>query len=189
MAWGGLVVAVLLAALNWEAWVPRTARLGQMVATELDSIKQSRDLTEQRARAVQEATARLPHLAPATIRLLLSQSPTGVLDPPEAFYLASDAADRGRTALSSGEALELKALRAEMLDTLRPSERARIREYDGARARRFAFPFENGDVLELVAQGARALSSSSRARLQELLAKAVAAGLDPQAPRANSTTE
>ena len=177
VTWSGLGLGVLFAALNWEAWVPRTAELGRLVVTELDKAKESRDQAERQGRALQEATQQLPHLAPATIHLVLSQSSTGVLDPPDVFYLACEAADRGRAALTSGEALELKALRAEMLDTLRPSERARVREYDGARARRLAFPFENRDVLDLFARGTLALPARSRERLQELLAKAVAAGL------------
>ena len=173
----GLGAVVLFAALTWETWVPRTAQLGRMVATELDSLKQSKDQEERQRRALEDATARLPHLRPETIRLVLSKSSTGVLDPSEVFYVACEAADRGRTALTSREAQELKTLRAELLDMLRPSERERIREYDAARARRFPFSFENRSALELFARGAYALPPRSRERLRELFAKAVEAGL------------
>ena len=177
VGWSSVMAGLLLAAVTWEAWVPRTAQLGTRIATELDAIKESRDRREEQGRALREATERLPHLAPETIRLVLAASPTGVLDPAEAFYLASEAADRGATALTAEEAQELKTLRAELLATLRPSERARVREYDGTRARRFVFPFESGGVLEVYARGAQAMPEESRERLRALLAKAIAAGL------------
>lgn len=173
----GLVAGCLLAALTWDTWSPKAARLGRMVVAEIDKRVQSRDLTERQRRALEEATEQLPHLSPDTLRLVLSRSPESVLDPPEVFSLACDAADRGLSALTSGEAGELKALRHELLDKLRPSERERVREYDSTRTRRVAFPFENRDVLDLFASGARVLPSRSRQRLQELLGKAIAAGL------------
>ena len=111
------------------------------------------DRAEQQKQALEEATERVPHLAHETIRLILAASPTSVLDPPEVFYFACEAADRGHAALTPAEAQQLNALRADLLAALRPSERARLREYDATRARRFVFPFENGDVLELFARG------------------------------------
>ncbi len=173
----GLVAGGLLAALTWDTWSPKASLFGRMVVAEIDKRVESRDQIERQRRALQEATAQLPHLTPDTIRLVLSRSPEGVLDPPEVFSLACDAADRGLSALTSGEAGELKALRHELLDKLRPSERQRVREYDSTRTRRVAFPFENRDVLDLFASGARVLPSRSRQRLQELLGKAIAAGL------------
>lgn len=173
----GLLAGGLFAALRWETLVPRAEVLGRAVFTEIDRIKQSRDHRERQRQALQEATERLPHLAPQTIRLLMASSPTGILDPPEMFRLASDAADRGVKALTSGEVRELKELRGELLKALRPSERERVREYDAARARRLVFPFEGRDVLELFERGAYALPQEDRERLQELFAKAIAAGL------------
>jgi hypothetical protein len=81
------------------------------------------------------------------------------------------------SALTAVEAQELQALRAELLDTLRLSERQRIREYDRARAREIVFPYEHRLVLGLFARGARALPPESRERLQALSAKAIAAAL------------
>jgi hypothetical protein len=174
---GGLVTGGVLAALYWETWFPRAAELGQTVFTEIDRQARSRQRAEEQQRALSEATERLPHLAPGTIRLVLSTSDGGVLDPPEVFQLASEAADRGLHALKPAEAAELRALQRELLDNLRPPERARVAEYDRARSRRVVFPFENPHVLELVARGARAMPSQSRERLQTLLGRAVAAGL------------
>jgi hypothetical protein len=123
------------------------------------------------------AARQLPQLAPETIRLLLSNSPGGVLDPPELFRLACDAADRGQGALTPAEAKELKALQRELVRTLRPAERRRVSQYDRARSLRAVFAFENRRALELYARGAQALPSRSRERLKLLLGKAIPAGL------------
>ena len=178
---GGLVGGGVLAALNWETWFPRAATLGQTVFTEIDRQARSGRRAEEQQQALREAAERLPQLAPETIRLILATSADSVLDAPEVFQLASEAADRGLPALTSAEAAELQALQREILSNLRPPERARLAEYDRARARRVVFSFENPHVLELVARGARAMPSGSRERLQALLGKAVAAGLNAPA--------
>jgi hypothetical protein len=176
----GLLVGGLVAVLRFETWVPRAEQFGRAVFTEIDRIRQARHDAE----ALQAATEQLPHLSPETIRLLMAHSPAGILDPPEMFRVASDAADRGASVLTPAEVQQLKELRGELLKTLRPSERERIREYDAARVRRLVFPFEGRDVLGLVGRGAYALPQESRERLQELFAKAIAAGLlvSPEAP-------
>ena len=179
---GGLLVAGLIAVLGWEIWAPRAERLGQAIFNQIDRVKQSRE----QAQALQDATERLPHLAPQTIQLLMASSPTGILDPPELFRVASDAADRGVKTLPAEEVQELKQLLRELLKSLRPSERERIREYDAARVRRLVFPFEGRDVLEVFARGAYALPPESRERLQALFAKAIAAGLAGASPEAPS---
>jgi hypothetical protein len=175
----GVLAGGIFAALTWETWLPKAARLGRIVFAEIDKSARSRDQTERRQRALQAASEQLPHLDPDTIRLVLAG---GVLDPPEVFRLACEAADRGFSALSPGEAQELTALRQQMLDTLRTEERQRAREYDRARGRRLTLPFEDSDVLELFARGARALPPASRARLQVLSGKVIAAGLLQDAP-------
>jgi hypothetical protein len=176
----GLLAGGTLAALTSETWLPKAARLGRNLFTEMDKHARSRDQAEPRERARQEAAGQLPHLAPATIELVLSG---GVLDPPEVFRRACDAVDRGLSALAPAEARELKALRQELLETLRPEERRRAREYDGARGRRLTLPFEDRDALELVARGARALPPASRVRLQVLSGRAIAVGLVHDPPR------
>lgn len=173
----GLVAGGFLAATTWETWLPKAIRLGPMIFSEIDKYKGSRDTVEQQGKALQEATERLPHLAPETIELVLSSSPTGVLDPAEVFRLASDAAARGVSALTPSEAQELKALWRKLLDAIAPAERERVREYERARTRRGTYPSEDRAVFELFARGARALPSWSLERLQALSGKAVAAGL------------
>jgi hypothetical protein len=160
---GGLVAVGLFAAISSETWVPKAVPSVRIVVSQADVIKQSRE--------------RLPHLAPETIRLVLNTSETGVLDAPTVFRVTSDAVDRGSWALSPAEVLELHALRRELLAALQPSEAERVLDYDGTRARRATLPFENRAALDLFARGVRALPSRSRARLQLLLGKAVAAQL------------
>ena len=148
-----------------------------LTRSEVSKYVQSREQKQRERRALQEATEQLPHLAPDTVRLVLSRSPTGVLDPPEVFQAACNAADRGVSALTPEEAQELNALRSALLDALSPAEGERVREYDDVRARRAPFAFEDQSALELFARGARALPSDSRERFQTLVGKAIAAGL------------
>jgi len=169
----------IYAALTRETWLPKAAEFSRIVFKEIDKQAGSGDETQRRERALQSAAEQLPHLAPDTIRLVLSR---GVLEPPEVFRLACDAADRGLSALPPGEGLELKALKQQMLETLAPGERQRAREYDRTRARRPTLPVEDREVLELFARGARALPPASRARLQQLSGRAIAAGLAQEAP-------
>ncbi len=174
---GVLVSAGVLVALHWDTWFPRAAELGQEMFSEIDRQAHSAQRARERDQAFTNAVERCPHLAPATIRLVLSSSSDGVLEPPEVFGVATEAADRGISTLSPAEAAELRALQRELASRLRPPQRARLAEYDRARATRVVFPFENPAALDLVARGARAMPAASRARLQELLGKAVAAGL------------
>jgi hypothetical protein len=172
-----LVAGGVLAAKNWETWFPKAGELGNTMFVEVDERVRSFDVSERQMQAVQEAVERLPHLSSETIRLVMADSPAGVLDPPEVFGVACDASDRGLSALPPREVEELRELRVELLDTFRPSERRRVREYDRARARGVVFPYEHRVVLALVARGARALSPESRVRMQALSGKAIAAGL------------
>jgi hypothetical protein len=174
-----LVAAGVYASLTWETWFPMAAVVGQRMFAGIDNIVRSRDQAERQQHALLVATEQLPHLSPQTVRLVLSGSPTGDLDPPEVFRLAWEAADRGLTALTPGQTEELRALRGQLLATLRPTEHGRILEYDLARAHRATFAFEDRRVLDLFARAARALPAPNRQRLQALLERAVAAGLVP----------
>jgi hypothetical protein len=177
---GALVTGGVLLARNWHSWFPRAAEVGETVFTEIDRQAHSSERAGELEQALGDATERLPHLAPETIRLLLSTT-SGVPEPPEVFQLAAEAVDRGRNALTAAEAEELRVLQRELLSSLRPPQRRRLEEYERARATRGVFPFENPYALDLVARGARAMPEASRRRLQELLGKAVAAGLGPPA--------
>jgi hypothetical protein len=178
---GALVAGGVLVARHWTTWFPRAAEVGETVFTEIDRQAHSSERARALEQPLADATERLPHLAPATIRLVLSTTTSGALEPPEVFQLATEAADRGRSALTAAEAGELGALQRELLSSLRPPQRRRLEEYERARATRGVFPFENPYALDLVARGARAMPEASRRRLQELLGKAVAAGLGPPA--------
>lgn len=176
---GALLAGGVLAALRWETWFPRAAELGQTVFTGIDQQVRSGQRAEEQQEALRAATERLPHLTPETIGLVLARA-SGALAPPEVFQVAREAADRGVHALTPADAAELEALQRELLDHLRPPERARLAEYDRARSSRVVFPFENPHALDLVARGARSMPAPSRERLRTLLGQAVAAGLrDP----------
>ena len=175
---GALVAAVAYVVRERDVWFPRTAELGQTVFTEIDRQVLSRERQEERQRALADAGGRLPGLAPQTIELLFSRSPTGLAEAGEVFQLAREAADRGLATLPPAEAEELRALERELLSTLSRTEAERVREYDRTRARRPIFPFENPHVMGLVARGARALPPERLERLQALTHEAVAAGLD-----------
>ncbi len=176
---GGLLAGGVFAVLTSENWLPKAERLSRILFAEIDNRVRSRDLTERRRRTLQEAAEQMPYLDPGTIELLVSG---GALELPDVFRLASEAADRGLSALPPGETQEWKGLRQQMIDSLRPEERQRALEYDRARGRRPTLPFEDREALELLARGARALPSASLARLQLLSAKAIAAGLGPGPP-------
>jgi hypothetical protein len=179
-----LVTGGVLIALNWESWFPRAVLLGKVAVAEIDKHVRSLEEAGRRREALAAAAGQLPHLAPETIQLVLSTSPTGFLDPAEVFRIACEAADRGLPTLTPAEADELRALRRELLGTLSRAEQQRIRDYDAARARRATFAFEDRDALEPFARGARALPAESRERLQSLLGRATAAGLVPAAASA-----
>jgi hypothetical protein len=172
-----LVGGGILAAVTWRTWFPKAGELGQTALTGIDRHVRSGDLAREQQQALQEGTEQVPQLAPETIRLVLSSSPSDVLDVLELFQAASDAADRGRAALTSEEALEMDALRIELLDGLHPMEREHVREYDRARTSGPVFPSEQRAVLVLLARGARTLPPARLERLQALLGKAIAAGL------------
>ncbi len=170
-----------MAVSTWEAWVPTAARLARGMFLELDkrvhppTASQAGEEAAPARRALQAATEQLPHLAPETIALLMSNSMGGVLEPPEVFNRACAATERGMSALTAEEAQELKTLRGVMYAALPPPERQRIREYDLVRGQRVTLPFEDREALKLVARGARSLTPEARERVQSLAGKAIAA--------------
>jgi hypothetical protein len=191
----GLVLGGVIAVDTWESWVPTTARFARGVFLEFD--KRVRPTTgreeEQQPppirRALQASTEQLPHLAPETIALLMSNSVGGALDPSEVFRRACAATDRGMSALTSEEAQELKTLKGAMYAGLPPPERERIREYDLVRGQRVTLPFEDREALRLVARGTRSLTPEARERVQSLTGKAIAASFrkaEDTAPAATS---
>ena len=175
----GLVAGGLYAALHWEAWFPRTAEIGHAAFTEIDRHARSVAVTKEHEEVLQEISDQLPHLAPETIRLVLSSGPAGALDAPTVFDAATEAATRGLASLAYGEARELETIERELLDGLRPRDREHVREYDRARARGAVFDIETRFALVSYARGARALPAERLERLQSLLGKAVGAGLAP----------
>lgn len=172
-----------LAAVHWRAWFPRAGEIGRTMFAEIDRQARAGQYAREQEAALADDAGRLPQLAPSTIRRVLSTRKDGVLEPSEVFQLAADAADRGRTALTAAETEELRALQNELRDGLPRGERALVDDYDRARAEGLAFSSDSSRTLELVARGARAMPAERRERLQQLLGKAVTAGLgEPVAP-------
>jgi len=171
------------AVVKWRTWFPTAAELGEATFTEVDRVARSRERAAAQQRAVEQLSGELPHLAPETIRLILSRSPLGVLEAREVFAIAGDATDRGFGTLTAEEATELDALGTKLHEGLGPLERERLRSYGLTRARRLVFVEEHGFARALVARGAMAMPPEDRARLQGLLAKAIAAGLGPPPAR------
>jgi hypothetical protein len=191
LAWLVVLAGVGLAAhQGWESWYPKATTLSDTAFTRVSQYAQTREAAARQRQALQEATEQLPHLAPDTIRLVLSSAPDGALDPPELFQVACNAADRGLPLLPDAERQEMKVLRVTLLHQLNFAERESLLAYDEVRGRRTPFPFEDKGALELFARAARGLDAQSRERFQVLSGKAIIAGLGtpiadpgPQTPR------
>ena len=167
------------AALNWRTWFPKAAELGEATFAEVDRVARSGQRAAELQEAVEDLSAELPHLAPQTIRLIVSRNTTGTLLAADVFAIAGDATDRGFATLTSDEARELDELGTALHDALGSLERERLRDYARTRARRVVFPEEHAHALALVARGTRAMPAEKRQRMQGLLAKAITAGLGP----------
>ena len=124
-----VVGGVAFAVAKWQTWFPTAAELGEATFTEVDRVARSRERAAEQQRALEQLTGELPHLAPETIRLILSRSPTGVLEAQEVFAIAGDATDRGFGTLTAEEATELDALGSELHERLGPLEREQLRDY------------------------------------------------------------
>jgi hypothetical protein len=183
---GALLVVGSLVAVNRDAWFPRAAELGERTLSEVDEQVRTSHFAAEQQKAVEAAAPQLPHLAPETIRLVMASSPIRVLDTLDVFEIALDAADRGVSALSIGEARELADLRRELVGHLRPSDRERLSDFDRARARGDVFPLDARQGLRLYTLGARELPPQSLERLRVLLGEAVAAGLRRETTAASS---
>ena len=175
-----LLLAVAAVGFTYDVWLPAVQRsvasLTGRGASPAATAGPALDPVQRRHReAMQTATAELPHLRADTIELIMSSSAAGVLDAPEVFRRSYEAAGRGLAALDAGEAKELGALNSALSGSLSARERAQLADYiERVRAKRPTSPAEDAEMSRLVRRGAAALSPARRARLQELLAKAVA---------------
>jgi hypothetical protein len=176
-----LTAAVLaggaVAGQNWDTWSPVAGDVGGTIFREIDDHVRWLHLARERQELLDQASEQLPHLARDTVSLVLSTNRTHVLEAPVVFERAWGAAERGASTLTPSEARELKELRSELVDTLPPLDRERVRSFDRAQARGAVFPFDARRGLLAYARGARTLTPERRERLQTLLGKAIAAGL------------
>ncbi|HSD28559.1 MAG TPA: hypothetical protein VLL75_14750, partial [Vicinamibacteria bacterium] len=72
---GGLAVA----AATWQTWLPRAMALSRALFAEIDARTRAREEGARRSQALREAREALPHLAPATLQLVVSASPASAL--------------------------------------------------------------------------------------------------------------
>jgi hypothetical protein len=172
-----LVVAALV--VSFELWWPAVVRLTGRGGPAAPSASHAEDEVQRRHRlAVQAAAAELPHLHPDTIELVMSSSAAGVLDPPEVFRRSYEAAGRGLAALDRAKSQELATLNSALSNALSARERVQLADYiERVRSRRPTSPLEDAEMGRLVRRGANSLSATRRARLQALLAEAIAAAL------------
>jgi hypothetical protein len=178
-----VVVVVVLGALATRSlWMPLLSgfsRSADRVAAPPPALPAGPDVPPPPPE-VQAAIDRLPHLAPDTVQLVMSTSRFGTPDPPEVFRLATVAADRGMSALTEEESVELRNLRALALGALRSVDRRRVQAYGRMTAGRDLLVAEDERVLALFARGVRTLPEPRRERLQVLLGKAIAAAVKDQ---------
>jgi len=184
----GAIAAVLVIATGW-AWIPALVQAGRRWAASRAEKKQTAPSPPPASPTpppptlppdVQVAVDQLPHLTPETIQVVMKKSPYRPRDPAEIFSRAETAAVRGMSSLPEEEAKELSALRLAVARSLRPTDRQRVRGYERIRTgRELLSVSEDVKVLALFARGVRALPPEKRARLQELLGKAIVAELGP----------
>jgi hypothetical protein len=195
LAWGGVLLAVAALAVSFELWWPPLMRLaGRTPATPPPAGPTVDDVQRRHREAVQAAVAALPQLRSDTVELLMSSSAAGLLEPADVFRRSYEAAGRGLAALDRTEARELAALNGALSAALSARERVLLADYiERVRSRRPTSLAEDGEMSRLVRRAALTLPPARRARLQELLAEAIAAALDrpaqpPAAPAAGDVT-
>jgi hypothetical protein len=178
---GGAVVVA------WSWWLsrpttPDAGKAGSDARVVLPSPPPAEPVRVVSPRDVQAVSARLPHLPPETIALVMSSAGLGAPDPVQVFRRAQEALNRGRPALKGYDAQELWRLEQAAMAALRPADQQRVRAYERARSAHDVASAEDAKVLALVARATRALPPQNRSRYRALLGKAVAAGLAPPGP-------
>ncbi len=196
---GALVAGGYAIAVNWDTLLPKAELLSRVLFEEIDRHARkprpavAASLQENEAReqqevlaALQAAVDQLPHLLPGTVQLVMGSTVLDVLEPPEVFRRAYDAAERGTGSLPRDEVQELRALRRALVGALRPAEREKLRDWDHARVTLATLPFEDRAVLEFYVRAFHALPPASRDRLRALTEKAIAATLTTTSASAES---
>jgi hypothetical protein len=175
---GGAALAV-----NREAWLPRAKSDLTTLGGEVDRYASKALAKEIPPQAVEAASGEIPHMNPDTLRMVMARSGRGPLAPVDAFRRAYDAAEAGRASLGQAASEELDALHGLLAGELPdPAERERVKSYLArVRERAVTATYEDQEAMWLLARAARRFPSDRLARIQALLAQAVAAGLPPGA--------
>jgi hypothetical protein len=133
--------------------------------------------------AVEAARAQLPQLRADTITLVMERANLGGLEPLEVFRRATEAGQRGRASLGQAANEELDGLGRLLAEGLPEAEGRRLAAYQAkVRTGAVAAPYEDQEAMWLTGRAARSFAPDRLARLQDLLAQAVAAGLAPARP-------
>ncbi len=162
------------------AWVPDDGRAsaGRPLAALQAGFSHTPEPAQRLAQAVEAVTHDVPLLSPASAELLLRAGAARSPTPEQAVRQAIRLAALGAGALPIEETAELAALSAGLQARLASRDRGRVVAYlDKLRADQPTTPEEDHELTQLLKRGLLQLPSEQLTRLQDLYAKAIAAGL------------
>jgi hypothetical protein len=175
-----LLVTAALLATNREAWLPHAQSGATVVFKEVDRLTSKAVAPEVPPAAVEAAHAQNPQLRADTITLVMERANLGGLEPLDVFRRATEAAQHGRAGLGQAANDELDALGRLLAEGLPEAEGRRLVAYQAkVKGGAITAPYEDQEAMWLTGRAARNFAPDRLARLQELLAQAVAAGLPP----------
>ena len=174
-----LVGAAFLLALNREKWIPQAQDAATVLGQNVDKLSERASTRTVSPQAIEAARAQIPYLRPQTIELVLSKSPVA-LEPAEVFRRAHVAAERARPGLPTHVAAEIDTLTGAAAAALDAAEGERLRGYfESLRSGTATAAYQDKDAIWLMSRGVRRLSGEQLARMEQLFADAIAAGLTP----------
>jgi hypothetical protein len=171
-----VVIAVLVS--NYKAWFPRAMGTTMRVFSGMDELKARYAPPPASREALQVAEVENPHLSPATIEAIMARAGVQTLPPTDIFRRATEATLKGKASLPPTASGELDSHMSALLSALSEGEAERLRAYlDRLAAGEALLPHEDSEAMWLTARGARRLPPDRLARVQQLSAQAVSAGL------------
>ena len=161
-------------------WTPqaretRGARASDQLARAFTSVGQVGQRVQQ---AMQRVITEVPHLSTRSAETLMGRSAAGVLEPPEVFRRSWDLASRGLYVLNKTESRELSTLLSAVYARVAAKDRSRLGAYVArVRERETTSTELDAEMCGVMKAAVDKLPALSRARLQDLFDKAIAAGL------------
>ncbi len=176
-----LIVTVALLALNRQKWQPQAESAAISLGQGVDELSERASTRTVPPPAIAAAAGQSPHLRPQTIELVMARSTEGVLDPTEVFRRAHLAAERAHESLPPTVSGELDSIMTTVANGLDAGEAERLRAYlADLRAGNPTAVYQDKEATWLMSRAVRRLPAERLARLQELMAQAVPAGLAPK---------